>query len=179
MKRSNGYFSSDGLVSAPEKNLSIEEKRAMCTEFFNDLCNELKDTHTLVKSCNKDYSAYLVPKGTEDQISYSSKPVGSYRISDHWNWYANIKKCPDENYVQCLNVDMPRAKSRPEEGKPSKPIFGICVAFFGADHKYHHVFGEKFDRRIKRWVFCESDKLRLYKLFGDTTIFTDPFYGAD
>ena len=116
MKRSNGYFSSDGLVSAPEKNISIEEKQAMCTEFFNDLCNELKDTHTLVKSCNKDYSAYLVPKGTEDQISYSSKPVGSYRISDHWNWYANIKKTLTKTMCSALTSTCPEQNQDRKKG---------------------------------------------------------------
>lgn len=133
--------------------MNFKKKKELCVGYFNSLCKELEDTHVLVGSCNNDSSMYLVPKGTEDQITYASKPADSYRFSDHWNWYANTKKCPDEKYVQCLNVDLPRAKPRSEEGKASKPVFGICVAYFDTDSKYHHVYGEKFDRKTKQWCF--------------------------
>lgn len=133
--------------------MSKEEKMKKCIEYFYALAEELKNTHTLVKSCNVDSTMYLVPKGTEDQITYHSKPANSYRFSDHWNWYANVRKCANERYVQCLNVDMPWAKKRTAKGKPSRPIFGIAVAKIGDDSKYHHVFGERFNKKTKEWSF--------------------------
>ena len=156
--RDNYSFPVDniGFFAEAGKMIPFEKKKELCQKYFDNLCNELKDTHALVRSCNGDFSAYLVPKGTEDQISYSSKPVGSYRISDHWNWFANIKKCHDERYIQCFNADMPRVKPRLGDGKPSKPVFGVCVAYFGADQKYHHVYGEIFDHKTKHWQFCET-----------------------
>lgn len=133
--------------------MTFSEKKALCIDYFNNLYEKLCLTHELVISCNDDISMYLVPKGTKNQITYSSKPVDSYRVSDHWNWFANLKKCPYEKYVQCFNVDLPKAKPRTEEGKASKPVYGIQVAYFGKDQKYHHVFGEKFDRTNGKWVF--------------------------
>ena len=102
-----------------------EEMKAQCLIYFEDLCRRLEDTHVLVGSCNQDETLYLVPKGTEDQITYNSKPANSYRYSDHWNWYANVKKCKNPNYIQCLNIDLPWAKKRLSEGKASKPIWGV------------------------------------------------------
>ena len=84
---------------------------ALCMAFFEELSNELPN-YTVVGSCNKDSSLYLVPNGTEDEITYYSKPAKSFRISDHWNWYANTKKCDNERYIQCLCVDLPYAKRR-------------------------------------------------------------------
>jgi len=132
---------------------NVRVKKEECLAYFMDLVKKLADTHELISSCNKDTTLYLIPKGTIDQLTYTSKPVDSYRFSDHWNWYANVNKCPNEHYVQCYNVDMPRVKPRAEAGKPSKPVFGICVAHFGDDMKYHHVFGEKFDRKTKVWSY--------------------------
>lgn len=134
-------------------NRNYEERKRSCLEYFYYLCDELRETHTIVGSCNNDCSLYLVPKGTESQITYYSKPVDSYRFSDHWNWYANLKKCPDEKYVQCFNPDLPWARRRSEDGRATRPIFGVCVAYFDADQKYHTVFGERFNRRTKKWRF--------------------------
>ena len=132
-------------------------KRELCTKFFEELSNELRNTYIVVQSCNKDFSKYLVPIGTEDQITYESKPSRSFRISDHWNWYANTKKCSNPNYVQCLSVDLPWAKRRPEEGKASVPVKAIQVSVIGEDNKYHVVFGERFDRKTKQWSWVASD----------------------
>lgn len=139
-----------------ENILSFGEKKELCRKYWNDLCELLKENHEVVASCNADETCYLIPKGTIDKLSYNGKPVDSYRYSDHWNWYANIAKCADEKHVQCECIDMPRAKARPAYGKPSKPIIGICVAYYGQDHVYHHVFGEKFNRTAKQWSF-ETD----------------------
>ena len=98
-------------------------------------------------------SSYLITKGTIDELTYYGKPKNSFRISDHWNWYSNVNKCSNENYIQCYSKDAPCAKSRSGEGKPSKPIFSIMVAYYGNDNQYHSIFGERFNRREKKWEF--------------------------
>lgn len=128
-----------------------------CMKFFERLAEILKLEYEVIGSCNQDVSMYLIPKGTEALITYYSKPDMSFRISDHWNWRANLKKCDNPRYIQCLNVDLPWAKSRPEEGKASKPIFGCQVAMIGDDGKYHHVYGERFDRKTKKWTWVENN----------------------
>ena len=132
------------------------EKIEACTEFYNKLCDALSDTHENVASCNKDISAYLIPVGTMPYLSYRSKPPKSFRISDHWNWYANLNKCDDEHYVQCYSVDAPRPKQRVEPGKPSKPIYAIQICYFGDDSRYHGIFGEKYDRKKKVWTWKDN-----------------------
>lgn len=133
-----------------------EEMMAKCRAFFNDLANILKESYEMVGSCNKDLSAYLVPIGTSGEISYTSKPDKSFRISDHWNWYANVNKCPNERYIQCLSVDMPRAKRRKAPGAPSSPWWGCQVALIGDDGKYHAVYGEVYDKKTKSWSWIEA-----------------------
>ena len=133
------------------------EKVEACKEFFNSLSKILESTYEVVASCNQDISKYLIPKGTIGDLTYHSKPDASFRISDHWNWYSNLKKCPNPNYIQCLSVDMPRAKKRPDYGKASKPIDGIQVSVIGKDGKYHAVYGEIFDRKTKKWNWLETD----------------------
>lgn len=95
--------------------------------FFNELIEKHKETHDFIKSCNADNSAYLVPKGHENELSYSGHPEGTIRISDHWSWYANTKKCPDEAFVQChLRGDKPYP--RKGEGLAGETKMGITVA---------------------------------------------------
>lgn len=143
----------------------ITEMKALCTEFFTELADILKDKYEVVESCNADFSKYLVPKGTADQITYHSKPDKSFRISDHWNWYANIKKCSNPKYVQCLSVDLPWPKRRKEEGKASNLIWGIQVSVIGDDGKYHVVFGEKFDRKTQRYSWVSASAEDVAKAF--------------
>ena len=97
-----------------------------------------------------------IPIGTAGQISYYGKPVGSYRVSDHWNWYAPLYKCSRPEYIQCLSVDLPWARRRSEHGKASRPISACQVAVIGKDGKYHHIFGGRFDRATKIWRWDES-----------------------
>lgn len=132
------------------------EKYSACQEFFDQLVSLLEETHERLASCNNDISAYLIPKGTMEQVSYYGKPANSFRISDHWSWRANLNKCSKPNYIQCLSVDVPHAKPRIDTGKPSKPIFAIQVAYCGEDGKYHCVFGEKFDPKTKQWSWVDS-----------------------
>lgn len=137
--------------------MNKERKVSMCEEFYSKLCDLLKESHVNLGSCNKDISRYLVPIGTEDKVTYYGKPEKSFRISDHWSWYANVNKCINEKYIQCLNVDLPWAKPRVAEGKPSAPINAVQVAVVASDGKYHAVFGEVFDRETRTWDFITPD----------------------
>ena len=132
------------------------EKYSACQQFFNQLTSLLEESYRRMDSCNNDISAYLVPNGTEEQVSYYGKPAKSFRISDHWNWYSSLKKCSKPNYIQCLSVDVPRAKKRLDVGKASKPIFAIQVSYIADDGKYHCIYGEKFDSKTKKWSWVES-----------------------
>lgn len=135
--------------------MTFEEKKKACVEFMARLAALLSETYTLVGSCNNDCSVYLVPNGTESEVTYYGKPAMSFRFSDHWNWYANAKKCSVQSYIQCHSVDLPRPKLRAGYGLPSKPIFGIQVGVVGTDGDYHAVFGETFDRKRKKWSWLE------------------------
>lgn len=136
--------------------MTREEKMNACLMYFEELSEKLKDTHEVIRSCNGDASAYLIPKGSIEELSYYSKPADSYRVSDHWNWFASTKKCENAKYIQCLSVDLPWARRREVDGKATRPVIGYQVAYFGSDKKYHHVFGEKFNRRTKEWSWEES-----------------------
>lgn len=135
--------------------MTKEEKIISCQKYFKELSEVLKESYTVMNSCNKDTSAYLVPNGKESEVTYSSKPELSFRISDHWNWYSNLIKCPDPNYIQCYNKDLPFARKRLEEGKASKPIYGVCVALF-RNGQYEVIHGEKFDRKTKEWQWIDG-----------------------
>lgn len=128
-----------------------------CKEFFNTLSDVLSSTHEVIGSCNQDISQYLIPIGTIDRLTYYSKPSNSFRISDHWNWYSSFRKCKEEHYIQCYTRDLPWTKRREGYGKASKPIYGICVCVLGGDGIYHVVYGERFDRKNKKWDWVESD----------------------
>ena len=146
--------------------MTNELKMDLCKNFFEHLAEILREDYEMLGSCNNDSSVYLVPKGTEEQVTYYGKPRKSFRFSDHWNWYSSLKKCDKEHYIQCLSMDMPRAKERPVPWKASKPIFGIQVCMIGEDGKYHHVFGEKYDRKTKKWSWVENDPLDVARLVG-------------
>lgn len=141
--------------------MTIEEKKDYCKKFFEELSEKLKDTHVVVKSCNADESAYLIPKGTEDQITYYGKPDCSFRISDHWNWYSNTKKCNDPNYIQCMNVDLNvMAKNRKGPGLASDPYWAWCVGiYFEKDGVYHTMVGEFYNPVTEKQEFIEFEDL--------------------
>lgn len=151
--------------------MTIDEKKTACTKFFDILADLMKEEYEVVASCNADFSRYLVPKGTADQITYSGKPDKSFRISDHWNWFANLNKCSDPNYIQCLSVDLPWARKRIEDGKASKSITGVQVSVIGDDGKYHVVFGEKFDRKTKAWSWVDASANDISKKFLEVPVY--------
>lgn len=137
-------------------NKEYEEKVEKCLGFLFRV-SELLDNYTLVGSCNRDISKYLIPNGSESELSYYGKPENSLRFSDHWNWFSSIKKCTDEHYIQCRSLDIPWCRLREEAGKATKPRFGIQVAYYDKKDKcYHHVFGDKFDRKTKKWSWIEA-----------------------
>lgn len=134
------------------------EKMAKCTEFFNSLVSLLSETYTEMGSCNKDFSRYLVPKGTEHLVTYYGKPSQSFRISDHWNWYSSINKCCQPKMIQCFSHDMPWPRMRNKfSEEATKPRFGIQVSFYGKDGLYHCVYGERYDRKTKEWSWIETN----------------------
>lgn len=135
--------------------MTMNEKMSKCKVFFETLVNMLSDRYEIHESCNQDVSAYLCPVGTTSEVTYHSKPEGSFRISDHWNWYANINKCPDPKYIQCYCVDLPWAHKRPEEGKAGKSIKASCVCIF-QDGKYHVVYGECYNRKTRTWSWIDN-----------------------
>ena len=142
--------------------MTTEEKKNYCKKFFEELAEKLSETHVVVRSCNNDESAYLVPKGTEDQISYYGKPENSFRISDHWNWYSNIKKNENVDYIQCYNADLGvKAKRRNGPGLASNPFWAWCVCVF-KNGKYHTMVGEYYNKYNDEQVFvqCDDDFLK-------------------
>lgn len=128
-----------------------------CRKFFDEVAKLLSDDYQVVGSCNRDLSAYLVPNGTKNEITYQSKPACSLRVSDHWNWYSNIKKCPQEDYVQCHCVDLPAPKKRNFPGKASNPIIATQVCLIYPDGMYHCVFGRFYDKQDKKWKWMKAD----------------------
>ena len=135
------------------------EKLNKAQTFFDELAELLKDEYEILESCNKDCSRYLIPKGTRSQVSYDGKPILSFRVSDHWNWFS--RKSIDPNWVQCRSVDMP--KVRQERNKlpdgtlgGSNPRFGIQVCIYGTDGVYHHIYGDKFNRKTREWEWVET-----------------------
>lgn len=141
--------------------MTFKEKKEACVKYFDELANLLNGSYEVVSSCNNEHfrSRYLIKNGTVDELTYESKPMFSFRISDHWNWYSSTKKCTDHDYIQCFTTDMPRVKKRETENGASKPVFGVCVAFFDEDKKYHVIFGEKFDRRTKKWSWVNTSPI--------------------
>ena len=145
--------------------MTIKEKNDKCKSFFDTLVSALSDTYEVLESCNKDISAYLCPVGTTKEVTYHSKPEYSLRISDHWNWYANIKKCSDPKYIQCYCVDLPWAHKRPLEGTAGTPIKASSVCIF-VDGKYRVIYGESYNRKTKTWSWIENDVNEILSRFA-------------
>lgn len=144
-----------------------QDKIDACLKFFQKLADALNESYIVYGSCNQDISQYLVPKGTENDISYYGKPVKSFRISDHWNWYSNLKKCKNPDYVQCESTDIPPAAPRKDSYHASNPQYGLQVAIQLDDGKYHHVFGDKWNALKNCFDWIENDPadiVRRYEL---------------
>ena len=147
------------------------EQLKKCNAFFLKVADELKETHQIVGSALKVWgSACLIPKGSESQLSYYSKPVNSLRVACNWNWKASIKRCKEERFIQCNTPDLPWCRKRESEGMASKPIWGNMVGYFDDDHRYHCVYGEKFNRETKTWEWVESDPKEVSRMMLDKAI---------
>lgn len=155
--KSSGY--PQNIITASE---SMEQIK--CRTFFEELADLLKDNYVVIESCNADFSKYLCVRGTENEISYSGKPNLSFRMSDHWNWYSSLRKCPDINYVQCYSVDAPEPRPRKEYGKATMPI-DICQVSIFIDGEYRAVYGEVFDRSTKRIKWLEMSPKKVVELY--------------
>lgn len=147
----------DILIPAPtteERKLQLKR----CSLFLIKVAEELKDTHEIVPSSNKTWgSACLIPIGTINELNYEGKPVNSLRVACNWNWRASLKHCPNERMIQCLTDDMPWCRKRKGEGLASSPVWGNMVGYYGADRKYHCVYGEKYDRASGKWSWVDGD----------------------
>lgn len=132
----------------------------LCSEQWTKLVEGFGE-YELINSCNWragiDESAYLIPNGTKEEISYSSKPRHSFRISDHWSWRSNLSKNPNEGYVQCCNVSFPPAMRREEPGKAGKPWKGWCIAYTEDGYYYKTIFGAAYDRATNMWHVVNKD----------------------
>lgn len=142
-----------------------DEDLEACEEFMKEMQRILDGKYEILGSCNKDISKYLIPIGTKSQVTYYGKPEKSFRISDHWNWYSNTKKCRDFSYVQCESVDMPKARER-KDGYATKPRKGLQVAIQGTDGKYHHVFGYKWNPEQEEFEWVSNNPMDICREWG-------------
>jgi len=145
------------------------EKIEACIKFYEELSEKLFGKYTTLASCNNDISSYLCIKGTESEVTYYSKPELSFRISDHWNWYANLKRCDKDYYIQCYSPYLPYPKQREEPGKAGKPVHAISVMIF-KNNKYYPVYGEIWKRNGKHWSWVENsvdDVISKYNLLAE------------
>lgn len=133
----------------------FEDKKKLCNYFFDNLRNALSNTYEEISSCNNDFSRYLCVKGTSEDVTYNGKPELSFRVSDHWNWFSNVDKCKNKDYVQCYSKNFPYPHKRPEQGKASKPIKAASVCIY-KNGVYKVVFGEIYDRKKKQWGWINN-----------------------
>lgn len=144
--------------------MTIREKQLKCVVFFDALTSMLGNRYERLASCNQDMSAYLCPLGTSSEVTYYGKPEGSFRISDHWNWYANTNKCSNPKYIQCYCNELPWAHRRPAPNRAGKPVMASCVCVF-RNGRYHVVYGERWDRKTKTWGWIENNPEEVIRAF--------------
>ena len=94
-------------------------------------------------SCNKDASRYLVPEGTEGEVTYFGKPELSFRLSDHWNWISP-KKAPGVVQCKLYRVREPKLGER--------PLGRIEIGLY-KDGEYHFIAGERRNKNTNGWLW--------------------------
>ena len=138
--------------------MEFREKRAKCNEYFNGLCELLNETYEHHANRTKDHrpDKYLYPKGTVREITYSSKPKNSFRFSSKWNFYKDGqgRMLPE---VQCYSEDFPNAHTDSLGHGPQGSVLAYSVCFYGEDGHYHVVYGERYNRKTRKWDWVESD----------------------
>lgn len=140
-----------------EMKIQKQNRMDACNEYFNELAKLLEQSHMVMLSSNKDQSRYLIPNGTDNEVTYYGKPFHSFRVSNHWNWKANIRKCVDPRHVQCFTKDLHYPFHRPKSGMASKPVLACCVCYYGLDKLYHVVCGEVYDHVNRSTHFIRRD----------------------
>lgn len=135
--------------------MTIKEKYNNCKAFFEALSDMLSDQYEILESINKVDSACLCPIGTTGEVTYYSKPEKSFRVAKYWNWYANTERCSDREYIQCYSPDLPRTFRRMNGDKAGKPVTAASVCFY-RDGVYHVVYGERWDKKTRRWTWVDN-----------------------
>ena len=138
--------------------MEFKEKQEKCNQYFNGLYELLKDTHDRRTNKTRDRrpDKYIFPKGTGDEITNVGKPKDSFRYSNKWNFYKNGKgeMLPE---VQCYSEDFPHAHTDSLGHGPQGSVLAYSVCFYGEDGRYHVVYGERYNRKTKKWDWVESD----------------------
>ena len=143
------------LEGQRESNENKLDMAADCNAWFDKLAELLEPMgYKVIRSSNPaSNDRYLIPVGTENDLNWNGKPAYSFRVSNHWNWRANKKKCGDDRYIQCYTRDMPWARKRRDDGLATRPMIGWAVAYFTEGREYVVVYGEKFNRLDKAWSY--------------------------
>lgn len=142
------------------EKISKEERDTwmdMCNEYFDELAEALKSSHEIVESVHGGGSRYLVLKGTGSEITYYGKPLCSFRVSDHWNWHANLRKCINPHHIQCFCKDIHYPFRRPSKDQASRAVLSCSLGYYGIDRQYHVVCGEVWDSETKDNKFIRKD----------------------
>ena len=152
------------------KKRIIKDKYALCEEFFYELSQRLYpfyETIGVPKTCYQKYgSKYLIPFGSDYQLTRFLIPMLSFRMSDHWNWRPNEKKYNDEienTAIQRYCVDMPPVRFRKNLEKSTKPQMGILIAICDSEGIYHCVYGDKYLPKTHSWCWVDSTPKNVIK----------------
>lgn len=138
--------------------MEFYEKQEKCNQYFNSLYEMLKDSHDRRTNKTRDRrpDKYIFPKGTGDEITNVGKPANSFRYSNKWNFWKNGKGEMLDS-VQCYSEDFPKAHTDSHGCGPQGSVLAYSVCFYGEDGRYHVVYGERYNRRTKKWDWVESD----------------------
>ena len=147
------------------KKRIMKDKYILCDKFFYELSQRLYPFYETIGVMDTNYhkykSRYLIPFGSDYQMSRFSMPMLSFRMSDHWNWMPNEKIYFDSeienNVTQRYCIDMPPAKLRKCSDKATKPQFGILVAIMDSKGIYRCVYGDKYWPKTHSWSWLEAN----------------------
>ena len=138
--------------------MEFYEKQEKCNQYFNNLYEMLKESHDRRTNKTRDRrpDKYIFPKGTGDEITNVGKPANSFRYSNKWNFWKNGKGEMLDS-VQCYSEDFPKAHTDSQGRGPQGAVLAYSVCFYGEDGHYHVVYGERYNRKTKKWDWVESD----------------------
>ena len=147
------------------KKRIMKDKYTLCDEFFYELSQRLYPFYETIGVTNVHYqkygSRYLIPFGSDYQISRFSLPVFSFRMSDHWNWKPNENKYSESEIentaVQRYCIDMPPARLRKNSDRATKPQFGVLIAIYDSKGIYRCVYGDKYYSETHSWGWLDSN----------------------